>query len=93
MSNSKMWTTLTEAMEIALRRALSDGMVVACRRYVTRAARVERGTPASVLRALQRRGLVTLHIHQDGNMSARLTDAGRVHVYGCAECARASGAR
>lgn len=78
---------LTAAMVTALRRAAADGMVAAGRLYVTRSGRGEKGTTASVLWALERRGLVNVYAHQDGGLAARLTVAGQWRVNNaCHEC-------
>jgi len=68
---------LTEAQRVALERAERDGMVCATRLYVTRHGRGERGTTASCLVALERRGLLALYAHQDGGTAGRITEAGR----------------
>lgn len=66
---------LTKPMIVALRIAKECGSVIAGRNVdrVGRSAVVA----ASVLRGLERRGLVQLCLDTEGGMGARLTDLGR----------------
>ncbi len=66
---------LTGPMMIVLARAVERGGVVAGTGGDGKGS-TERNSP-SAMRALERRGLVTLHLSPDGGMACRPTDAGR----------------